>query len=208
MHNKSLTATKKNLVKKKFPFIDTFNNTGLTVVRVMHDLTVRLFEHQETTSPTDSDQRIAYTEWIIRGAALNKYKIILEECNDSVKEIAGDHRKIGPTKDLTMVQLWSLVKTHANSWSWDMYLVRNRCIDLGREIRFELGNSMCKRHSSIYQCYVKYTHNDIMKPFRVGILRYSEHVCEMHDLTKILAPNFNERSRVWVSWVGCPWQRI
>ena len=33
---------------------------------------------------------------------------------------------------------------------------------------------------------MKYVHNDIVKPFKVKILRYSERVHEMHDLAKYL----------------------
>ena len=89
MPNKSLTAAKKNLVKRKFPFIDTFNHKGPDVVRVMRNLTVGVFEHLEITSLIDVYQRISYTQHILWGAALNKYKTILVECKDSEKGLAG-----------------------------------------------------------------------------------------------------------------------
>ena len=47
---------------------------------------------------------------------------------------------------------------------------------------------MWKSHRSTFRDHVKYIHNDIMKPFRVGIIHYSERVCEMHDLAKYLLP--------------------
>ena len=45
MHDKILTATKKNIVKRKFPYIDTFENQGPSVVRAMKNIAVRVFEH-------------------------------------------------------------------------------------------------------------------------------------------------------------------
>ena len=33
--------------------------------------------------------------------------------------------------------------------------------------------------------HVKYTHNDIVKPFRVGIIHYTENIHEMHDLYEL-----------------------
>ena len=53
---------------------------------------------------------------------------------------------------------------------------------------FNLVNSMWKKHRSTLQDYVKYTHNDILKPLRLGILQYTEHVQEMHGLAKCLPP--------------------
>ena len=40
----------------------------------MRDLTREVFEHLEITSHMDVDQRVAYTQRILRGAALKKYK--------------------------------------------------------------------------------------------------------------------------------------
>ena len=47
---------------------------------------------------------------------------------------------------------------------------------------------MWKKHRSVIQDHVKYIHNDIVKPFRFGILQYSERVHEMHNLAKYLPP--------------------
>ena len=35
---------------------------------------------------------------------------------------------------------------------------------------------------------MKYFIKDILKPFKVKIIRYAESVCEMHDLEKYLPP--------------------
>ena len=39
IHNSSLVESKQNLVKRKFPYIDTFDHEGPTVVSAMWDLT-------------------------------------------------------------------------------------------------------------------------------------------------------------------------
>ena len=54
----------------------------------MRDLTVGLFEHLETTSPVDVDKRVAYTQCILRGVELKKYRAVLLECKQSAKELA------------------------------------------------------------------------------------------------------------------------
>ena len=41
---------------------------------------------------------------------------------------------------------------------------------------------------SNFQDHIKYTHNEILKPFRVGILHYYDCVGEMHDPAKYLTP--------------------
>ena len=62
-----------------FPYINTFDHEGPVVVSVMQDLTIGVFELLEINFSMDVDQRVAYTEHILRGAELNKYKSILLE---------------------------------------------------------------------------------------------------------------------------------
>ena len=45
IHSSILTASKQNLVKSKFPWIDMFNHKGPALINVMCDITVRVFEH-------------------------------------------------------------------------------------------------------------------------------------------------------------------
>ena len=74
-------VTKQNLVKSKFPFINTFNHTVPAVVRAMCYLTV---------SYMDVDQMIGYTQKTFRGSTVKKYKTVLAECKELAKGIAGD----------------------------------------------------------------------------------------------------------------------
>ena len=48
---------------------------------------------------------------------------------------------------------------------------------------------------------MKYVCNDIVKPFKVKILRYAERVCEMHDLAKYLPlPSMKVESELVANW--------
>ena len=55
IQSSSLAASKQNLVKRKFHWIDTFDNEGPSVINAMHDLTVRVFEHLEVPSKLHMD---------------------------------------------------------------------------------------------------------------------------------------------------------
>ena len=60
------------------------------VINAMRNLTVGVFEHLEIISPTDVDKGLAYTQRILRGSALKKYREILVTCKQPKKELAGD----------------------------------------------------------------------------------------------------------------------
>ena len=70
-------ATKRKLINRKFPHINTFDHEVPTVVNAMHDLTIVIFEHLYITSDTDVDQREKFTERILIAPSLNKYRTIL-----------------------------------------------------------------------------------------------------------------------------------
>ena len=76
------------------------------------------------------------------------------------------------------------MKTDTTGYDGHDYLARYKCVDFKKELWFELGNCMCRKHQSVYQDHMKYVFNDILKPFNVKILCYFERVYEMHDLAK------------------------
>ena len=53
---------------------------------------------------------------------------------------------------------------------------------------FELVKCMWRNHLSVYQDHPKYIHNDIVKPFRIGVICHIEHVMVIHDLVRYLPP--------------------
>ena len=63
-------ASKQNLVKRKFPYINTFDHGGPAVASAMRDLTIGVFEYLEITSHMELDQRISYTQIVLIGSAL------------------------------------------------------------------------------------------------------------------------------------------
>ena len=69
-----------------------FDHEGPTVVSAMHNLIVGVFEHLKTTSPMDVDQRLAYTQRILRRAAPKKYKEVLVAKKNS-REMSGTSAK-------------------------------------------------------------------------------------------------------------------
>ena len=73
MHDSSLKASKQNLGKRNFSFIDMFDHEGPAVINAMRDLTVGAFEHLEITSKLDLYIRIKYMERILRGPAIKKF---------------------------------------------------------------------------------------------------------------------------------------
>ena len=83
-------ASKKNLLKRKFPYINTFDHNGPVVISAMRDLTVGVFENLDVTSTMDVEKRLASTQRILRGSALKNYREVLVICRQSVKELAGD----------------------------------------------------------------------------------------------------------------------
>ena len=67
-------ASKQNLVKRQFPYIDTFDHEEPVVINAMRDLTVGVFEHLDITSPMDVETNLAYMQRILRGDVLKKYR--------------------------------------------------------------------------------------------------------------------------------------
>ena len=64
----------------------------------------------------------------------------------------------------------------------------DKCVEFERELCFDLGKVMWRRHWSVYQYHLKYIRNDIVKTSHVIILCYSERIQDMHDLEKHLPP--------------------
>ena len=51
----------------------------------MRDLHVGVFENLEITTPMDVEKRIAYTQRILRGTALKKYRDVMVTCRQLEK---------------------------------------------------------------------------------------------------------------------------
>ena len=65
----------------------------------------------------------------------------------------------------------------------------------------QVGECMWRKHGRVYQDHMKYVHNDIVKPFKVKVLRYAKRVREMHNLAKYLSPpSMKEESAMSDNW--------
>ena len=72
--------------------------------------------------------------------------------------------------------------------SGDLFTGPEHCSYFEKELWSELVKRMYRKHRLTFQDHIKYTHNYIVNPFRVGILQYAEHVCKMHSLAKYPPP--------------------
>ena len=68
----------------------------------IHNLTSRLFEQLEITSPIYVYQRVNCMQLLLRGSALKKSKAVLMECKELAKELAGYQWNLGEIKDVNM----------------------------------------------------------------------------------------------------------
>ena len=110
------------------------------------------------------------------------------ECKQSEKDIVGDKWTLGELKGLYIDNFWTWIKIKGFGYDGDAYLLLYKGVDFEKEIWLEFGNIMRRKHRSVFQVHLKYVCNDIVKPFRVVILHYTESVEEMHDLSKYIPP--------------------
>ena len=88
-----------------------FDHEGPTVVSAMRDLTRWLFDNLDITSPMGVDQWVAYTQRILIGAVLKKYKAFLLEFKQLKKDLSGDKWTLGEIKELYTEDLWTRVNS-------------------------------------------------------------------------------------------------
>ena len=105
-----------------------------------------------------------------------------------MKELAVDEWNLGELKGISADDFWTWAKTGTAGYDGHAYLGMDKWFNFEKDICFELGKWMCRKHWSVYQDHLEYICNGSVKPFRVGILCYFNWVREMHDLAKYLSP--------------------
>ena len=121
-----------------------------------------------------------------------------------MKGIAGDKWTLVLAKRVTMEQFWYWYKVDAIDGAGNVFTGTERYNWFKKELWFELEKSMLRKHSPTFHYNVKFIHNDILKPFIVGILQYSERVRDMHDIAKYLRPlSINGGEYYEVDWDVC-----
>ena len=95
-------------------------------------------------------------------------------CRQSMKELAGVEWTSGDMTGLAMEECWNWAKTDTTGYGQHPYLAIDKCVYFDRQLWLELGKCMWRKHRSVYQYHMKFVRNDIVKPFKVKILRYTE----------------------------------
>ena len=79
--------------------------------------------------------------------------------------------------------------------SWDKYVY------FERELWFDLGECIQRKHWSVYKNHMKYVRNNIVKPFKLKILPYAKRVCKMNNLDNYLpSPLMKSDSAEAANW--------
>ena len=138
----------RKIVKNRFPYIDTFNHEGPSVISVMRNLTIRVFEHIEITYVMDVDVSIKHTERILRGTSLKKYQHILAGCKALAKGIYGGQWSLGSWKEFSMEQLWDWSNVYAIGILGYPISGSERCTYFDKELWFKLGKIMWRKNRS------------------------------------------------------------
>ena len=70
----------------------------------------------------DVEKRLAYTQCILRGAALKIYREVLVACRQSAKDLAGDEWNLGELAGLSVEAFWDWAKTDTTGYGRHTYL--------------------------------------------------------------------------------------
>ena len=151
IHESILAASKQNLVKGIFPYIYTFDHEGPAVVSAMRDLTSGFSEQIQITSPMEVEKMIAYTQRILAVAALKKYKSVLRECKELAKDLAGEKWTLINLKEIYEEDFWAWDNSDGIEDDKDAYLGFDKCFDFKKELWFELGKCIWRKHRSVFQ---------------------------------------------------------
>ena len=131
-------------------------------------------------------------EHIRIGAAINKYKAVLLECNQLAKDLTGDKWTLGELKGISTDDFWNWTKKNGLAYDRYTYLRLKKYVNSEKEIWFDFGKAMWRKHRRVFQEHLNYIQNYTVKPFCAGIIRYAKRVKDMHDLAKHSTPSFDE----------------
>ena len=110
------------------------------------------------------------------------------KCKKLEKNLTGDEWTLGKLAGLSAENFCTWDNMDILGYGGHAYLTRDKGVNFERVLWFELGRFMWRKHWSVYQVNMKYIRNDIVKHFKVKIIRYAKCVCEMHNLAKYLPP--------------------
>ena len=82
------------------------------------------------------DQRVAYTQRILRGYAFYNHEALLIECKQSVKEIAGDKWDLVALKEISTDDFWTRAKKYVIVYYGDSYQGLDKCAKIEKKLWF------------------------------------------------------------------------
>ena len=91
-----------------------------------------MFENLEIPSTMNVEKVLAYTQRILRGDALKKYRQVLITCRKLANEIVGDEWTLRNLTRLSAEDFWTWKKTDIKGYDGHYYLARDKCVDLER----------------------------------------------------------------------------
>ena len=100
----------------------------------MCGLNIGVFDHLDTTSPIDVDQRVDYTHRTLKGYSLKQYREFLIGCRQLTKELAGDEWNLGKLTGLLADDLCIWSKTNTTGYDGHEYLERDKCVNFERKL--------------------------------------------------------------------------
>ena len=103
----------------------------------------------------DVDKRIKYTERILRGGIAQKYRQVLPECKNLEKGLSRYQWTLISKENVTMEQLWNWSKLDNIERVVDIFTGPQHCTYFEKDLWFELGKIMWRKHRSIFQDHMK-----------------------------------------------------
>ena len=97
------------------------------------------------------EKMIAYTQRILAVAALKKYKSVLRECKELAKDLAGEKWTLINLKEIYEEDFWAWDNSDGIEDDKDAYLGFDKCFDFKKELWFELGKCIWRKHRSVFQ---------------------------------------------------------
>ena len=85
--------------------------------------------------------------------------------------ISGKPWTLGLGNNITIEQFWTWYKVYGCKSDGNPISGAENLEDFQNQFWFDIGKSMCIKHSSLFKDHVKYIHNNIVKPYTVFIIQ-------------------------------------
>ena len=83
-------------------------------------------------------------------------------CRQYAKDLMCYEWTLGKLTGLSAEEFWTWAKKDTTGYDGHYYLARDKCVNFERELWFELGECIWRKHRSVYQDHMKYVRNDLL----------------------------------------------